>query len=154
MGTLKTGILRPVQTLTYTVHGLIYILRPFSLTYYTIIEAGIAQWSYGLDDRGFESQQILGVFLITTTSKPALGPNQPPIQCVAGALYLGVKKPGLEADHSPPSSSEVKNAWSCTFSPPIRLHCVVLSESTGTSHLHLPSPLLTYAIVVTQILLG
>jgi hypothetical protein len=33
---------------------------------------------------------------------------------VAGALSLGAKWPGHEADHSPPSSAEVKNAWSYT----------------------------------------
>jgi len=31
---------------------------------------------------------------------------------VPGALSLGIKLPGREANHSPPSSSEVKNAWS------------------------------------------
>jgi hypothetical protein len=30
------------------------------------------------------------------------------IQWVPGALSLGVKRPGREADHSPPSSAEVK----------------------------------------------
>jgi len=30
------------------------------------------------------------------------------IQWVTGALSLGVKQPGREADHSPPSSAEVK----------------------------------------------
>jgi hypothetical protein len=34
-----------------------------------------------------------------------------------GALSLGVKWPGPEADHSPPSSAEVKNAWSYTSTP-------------------------------------
>jgi len=38
----------------------------------------------------------------------ALGPNQLPIQQVPGALSLGVKQQGHEADHSPPSSAEVK----------------------------------------------
>jgi hypothetical protein len=33
---------------------------------------------------------------------------KPPIQWVPGALSLGVKRPGREADHSPPSSAEVK----------------------------------------------
>jgi hypothetical protein len=33
---------------------------------------------------------------------------------VPGTLPLGVKRPGREADHSPPSSAEVKNAWSYT----------------------------------------
>jgi hypothetical protein len=40
--------------------------------------------------------------------RPALGPTQSPIQWVPGALSPGVKQPGLEADHSPPSSAEVK----------------------------------------------
>jgi hypothetical protein len=31
-----------------------------------------------------------------------------------GLFPLGVKRPDLEADHTPPSSDEVKNAWSCT----------------------------------------
>jgi len=41
-------------------------------------------------------------------SRTALGPTQPPIQWVPGALYLVVKRPGHEADHSSPSSAEVK----------------------------------------------
>jgi hypothetical protein len=32
-----------------------------------------------------------------------------------------------EADHSPPSSAEAKNVWIYTFTPPIRLHGLVLS---------------------------
>jgi hypothetical protein len=30
------------------------------------------------------------------------------------SLFLGVKRPGREADHSPPFRAEVKNAWRCT----------------------------------------
>jgi hypothetical protein len=60
-------------------------------------------------------------------SRTALGPTQPPIQWVPGILSLGVKQPGSEADHSPPSSSEVKNVYSYTSTPPICLHGVVLS---------------------------
>jgi hypothetical protein len=45
--------------------------------------------------------------------------------------YLGVKRPGREADQSPPSSAEVKNAWSYTSAPPIRLHGVVLGWAQG-----------------------
>jgi hypothetical protein len=45
---------------------------------------------------------------------------------VQGSLSLGVERPWREADHSPPSSVEVKNAWRYT-STPIRLHGVVFS---------------------------
>jgi hypothetical protein len=34
---------------------------------------------------------------------PVLGPTQPPIQWVPGSLSSGVKRPGREADHWPPS---------------------------------------------------
>jgi hypothetical protein len=87
---------------------------------------------YGLDDRGFESRQGLGIFLFTTASRPTLGPTQPPIQWVPGALSLGKEWSGREADHLPPSSAEVTNAWSYTSTPPIRLHGVLLSWSTET----------------------
>jgi hypothetical protein len=39
------------------------------------------------------------------------------MQWVSGALSLGVKPPGREADHSPPSNAEVKNVWSYTSIP-------------------------------------
>jgi hypothetical protein len=51
----------------------------------------------------------------------------PPIQWVPRALSLGIKRPGREGDHSPPSTAEVKYAWSYTSIPPVRLHGVVLS---------------------------
>jgi hypothetical protein len=71
----------------------------------------------GLDDQWFKSQHRLGICLFITVSRPALGTTQPPIQQVPGALFLGVKRPGREADHSPPSSAEVKNAWSYASAP-------------------------------------
>jgi hypothetical protein len=40
-----------------------------------------------------------------------------PIQWVTGALSVGVELQGREADHSPPSSAEIKNAWSYTSTP-------------------------------------
>jgi hypothetical protein len=61
-----------------------------------------------IEVRGFDSRQELGIFLFTTASRPVLGPTQPPIQWVPGALPLIVKRPGPEADHSPPSSAEIK----------------------------------------------
>jgi hypothetical protein len=114
--------------------------------------------------QGLVTRRGWGIFLFTTTSRPALGPTQPrfqwvkltthlnlvpmlrmrraispppyvlmewcliklrvaliawylvkhrdftqpPVQWVPGALSLGTKWPGLEADHSSPSSAEVK----------------------------------------------
>jgi hypothetical protein len=57
---------------------------------------------------GFDSQWGLGIFLFTIASRTVLGPTHPPIQWVSRAPSLGVKRPGREADHSPPSSAEVK----------------------------------------------
>jgi len=45
-------------------------------------------------------------------SRQALGPTQPLIKWVSGALSLGVKRLGRGVGQSPPSSAEVKNAWS------------------------------------------
>jgi hypothetical protein len=57
---------------------------------------------------GFDSRRGLGIVHFTTASRTALGPTQPPIQWVPGVLSQGVKRPGREVDHSPPSSAEVK----------------------------------------------
>jgi hypothetical protein len=54
---------------------------------------------------------------------------------VPGALFLGVKQPGREVDHLPPSSVEVKNACNYTSTPPIRLHGLVLSQAQGQFYL-------------------
>jgi len=63
-----------------------------------------------------------GFFFFDTASRPALGPIQPPIQRVKGALSLGVKL--TTHFHLVPRS---KNAWSYTCTSQIRLHGVVLS---------------------------
>jgi hypothetical protein len=54
---------------------------------------------------------------------PVLGPTQPPIQWVPATLSPGAKRPGREADHSPPSSAEVKNAWNYTSTPHTPSRC-------------------------------
>jgi hypothetical protein len=57
------------------------------------------------------------------------GSGAPPASYPVGTWgsFPGVKRPGRETDHSPPSNAEVKNAWSYTFAAPILLHGVVLS---------------------------
>jgi hypothetical protein len=44
-----------------------------------------------------------------------------------GALSLGVKRSGCEADRSPPSSAEINECVELYLHSPIRLHCVVLN---------------------------
>jgi hypothetical protein len=92
---------------------------------------------HGLDNRGFESRQELGIFLFTTASRPALWPTQPTIQCVSGARCLGVKRPGREADHSPPPSAEVKFAWSYTSTPQYAFMAWCSVKVQGQLYLHL-----------------
>jgi hypothetical protein len=73
---------------------------------YNMCPAGATGRTIGV--LGFDSRRGLGIVLFTTASRTALGPTQPPIQWVPGSLSLAVKRPGREADHSPPSSAEVK----------------------------------------------
>jgi hypothetical protein len=79
--------------------------------------ASVVAPGYVLDDRGFESRQGLENFLFTTAPKPALGLTQPPVQWVTVSLSLEVKRLGREADHSPPTSAEMKNAWRYVYTP-------------------------------------
>jgi hypothetical protein len=75
---------------------------------------------------GFNSRQVQEIFPLSTAFRQALGPSQPPIHWTPVALSPGVKGPGLEADHSPPSSAEVKNGGAIPPLP-IRLNHVALN---------------------------
>jgi hypothetical protein len=74
---------------------------------------------------GFDFQQGQGIFLFTMVSRPALGPTQAPLQWAPVALFLGVKRPGREADH--PICAEVKREWShiCTPQYVLMVRCLV-----------------------------
>jgi hypothetical protein len=72
------------------------------------VSSGSIVSDYGLDDRG--SIPGGGKGSLASVSRQALGPTQPPVQWVLGVLSPGGKtRPGRDADHSPPSSAEVKN---------------------------------------------
>jgi hypothetical protein len=76
--------------------------------------------------------EAMGLF--SKSSRLALGPIQPLVQWVSGALSPDVKRQGREADHSPPASAEVKKMWIDTTISLIHLHGVVLNSlSTGTT---------------------
>jgi hypothetical protein len=70
--------------------------------------AHIIEGFHRLDGRGSNPGRGK-IFLFSTTSRPALRPTQPPIQWVPRPICAEVKRPGREADHSPPSNGEVKN---------------------------------------------
>jgi hypothetical protein len=109
---------------------------------------------YVLDDRGFESRQWLRIFLFTTASRLALGPTQPPRQWIQRDLSLPVKRPVHETDHSSPSNAEVKNAWSYTSAPTIRLDswCSVKAQGRLYFTFACVSPLLHvfYVVIIRQ----
>jgi hypothetical protein len=68
---------------------------------------------YGLDDRAIEVRSPTGAdFFSSPASRPALGPTQhhpASYPMGTGVLSPGSKaRPGRDADHSAPSSAEVK----------------------------------------------
>jgi hypothetical protein len=66
---------------------------------------------YGLDD--WESNRGWGTdFAFCQRIHTESGINRAPHSVVPGALSSGIKQPGPEADHLPPVSADVKNAWS------------------------------------------
>ena len=69
--------------------------------------------------------------IISPNLQLALPSIQTPINRCCGSLPA-VKRPGPELDHSLPSNAEVKNEWSCTSTPPIRLHGVDRDNFTFT----------------------
>jgi len=71
---------------------------------------GILTW-YRMDVSAIECQQEKGFFLLSETSRPALGCTQPSLQEML-ILLTGLIRPEHEVDHSPPSSAKVKNEWS------------------------------------------
>jgi hypothetical protein len=85
-------------------------LYPF--TAHTYRESG---WT--TDKPGFGSRQGKR-FSILQNVKTGCGAHPPSHQMDTGVPYPGVKQPGREANHSPPSSADIKNAWSCNSTPP------------------------------------
>jgi hypothetical protein len=66
---------------------------------------------------GFDPGEAEDIHISSTMSRPALGFVEPSIPWVPGELQPGVKRQGRDADHSPPSSAEVKNGGALTPLP-------------------------------------
>jgi hypothetical protein len=75
--------------------------------------------AYGLDDWGVRVRSsMVKNYHFSISTRSALGSTQPPIQWVLGALLQGLKQQGHDVDHSPPTSTEVKETWIITSTPP------------------------------------
>jgi hypothetical protein len=76
---------------------------------------------YGLDDWGSRVRFPAGAgnFSLHHRVQNGSGAHSASYPIGSGRLIpRGVKRPCREADHLPPSSAEVKNAWSYTSTPP------------------------------------
>jgi hypothetical protein len=67
---------------------------------------GCIRLGNGLDDRG--STPGRGSYGILSLRRVQTGYGTHPITCLQEGYYSGARRPGREADHSPPSSTEVK----------------------------------------------
>jgi hypothetical protein len=95
---------------------------------------GIAT-SYELNDRRVGDRVPVGSRIFTSPNRPhrLWGPPNLLSKGYGGALSPGVRRPGREVDHSPPTSAEIKKMWIYT-STPIHLHGIVLNYlRTGTT---------------------
>jgi hypothetical protein len=67
---------------------------------------------YGLDDRGSTVRSLAGAgnffFFFLPPRPERLWGSPDLLSAVPGAFSLGIKRPGREADHSPPSSAKSK----------------------------------------------
>jgi hypothetical protein len=68
-----------------------------------VIAQSVWRLGYRLDDRGSRVRFPVGAGnLFTAVSRTALGPTQPLIKWVPGALSLGLNRLGRETDHLHP----------------------------------------------------
>jgi hypothetical protein len=86
------------------------VLHAVFRTARAVIAQSVQRLGYGVDGRGsrFRFPTWAGNFSLHHRVQRGSGPTQPPIQWVSVSLSLWVKRPGHKADHSPPSSVEVK----------------------------------------------
>jgi hypothetical protein len=84
---------------------------------------------YGLDDRGSRVRFPAGAWSFSLRHRVQDGSGTHPASYPMGnrGSLRGVKRPGCEADHSPPSSAEVKECVKEYLHSPMRIHSVVLS---------------------------
>jgi hypothetical protein len=75
---------------------------------------------YGLEDGGVAVRVSVGsriFFFNVVQTGSGVHPTSYSMG-TGGAISPGVKRPGREADHSPPANAEVKKMWIYTSTPP------------------------------------
>jgi hypothetical protein len=79
---------------------------------------GIAT-GYGLDDQGVAFRVPVGSRIFSSRRRPDRLWGPPSLLSNGYRVFFpGLKRPGREDDHSPPTSVEVKNTWIYTSAPP------------------------------------
>jgi hypothetical protein len=114
--------------------------------YNSYVKTAESVWwvSNNLHDRGIVFRFPAAVrdrVLFSTSTRPAVGPTQPPIQWYR-ELFPDVNRPGPETDHLFPSVTEVKNSWN--YASTLRYDFVAwyLIKHTDNLALTYPTPLL------------
>jgi hypothetical protein len=87
---------------------------------------------YEVDERATGIQFLAEArkLVFSTMSRQPLGSTQPHIQCMQGTFSPNVKWLGCEANHSPPSTADIKNAWIYSPTPPhtFKVWCLINQE--------------------------
>jgi hypothetical protein len=84
--------------------------------------------------QGFNSRQGQDILLYSTVSRRTLGSTKPPIQSVPMALSSGVRQERRVSDHSPSSSTEVKNGNYTSIPPYVFMEWCLITKHRKTSH--------------------
>jgi hypothetical protein len=102
------------------------MLRPTFLLPTSLLILTLCTWRF------FKS--IVKNLLFPSSSRPALGSTQSPIQWVQGGFCPEVTRPGREAVRLPPASAAIKDNVDLYIQSPIRLHGVRFNYlSSGTN---------------------
>jgi hypothetical protein len=75
----------------------------------TIVQAIVRRLATGCINKSsnFESQKGQELIL-STSSRPTVGPTQSPIQWIRAVISLRIKRPQSQTDKSPPTNAEFK----------------------------------------------
>jgi hypothetical protein len=129
-GLIPNRFILVCQTLQHHIRGCCYLEFLWSLIFMRVLQNFVDSLKWTITPHNLHEELRAGWprgrssspggvknFLFSRSSRPPLRSTQPPIQWVPGALSLGIKRRGLEVDHSPPTSAEVKKMWIYTSTP-------------------------------------